>query len=121
MEEGTMREVQEEACATVEIRSLLATYSVARIGQVHIVYLAEMSGPNCAAGAESLEVRLFPLSESALPWTELAFPVNRWALKDFLSLNGAAVSEPFTTRPEHQHDRLAPERFHPDFPPPGET
>lgn len=121
MEEGTMREVSEEAGATVEIQSLLGTYSVARIGQVHMVYLAKMTSPEITIGAESLEARMFPLAEDELPWQELAFPVNHWVLRDYLSLNGDPVRQPFTSRPEHQEDRMSAIRFHPDFPPPGLT
>ena len=118
MEEGTIREVREEAGAQIQVHSLLATYSVARIGQVHVVYTASLTSPEFAAGPESLDVRLFPLKDDDLPWKELAFPVNHWALKDFLSLKGREIQQPFSTRPEHRHDRMAPEPFHPDFPPP---
>ncbi len=120
MEQGTQREVREEAHATVEIKGLLGTYSVARIGQVHIVYLAEMTSPEFSAGVESLDVRLFPLNQDSLPWDELAFPVNNWALEDYLSLNGGLLRQPFTTQPRHSEQRMAPEKFHPDFPPPNQ-
>ena len=118
LEEGTRREVREEAGADVTIKTLLATYSVARIGQVHMIYLAEMKSPEFHAGSESLDVQLFPLKADALPWEEFAFPVNNWVLEDYLSLNGNAVSAPFSTRPEHAAQRMSQIPFHPDFPPP---
>ena len=123
IEQGTLREVREEARATVTIESLLATYSVARIGQVHMVYVARMQGtasspPEFSAGDESLDVRLFPLAQDGLPWDELAFPVNHWALTDYLSLGGGIIAQPFSTRPEHLNQRMSNVPHHPDFPPP---
>ncbi len=117
-EEGTQREVFEEAGAKIEVESLLGTYSIARIGQVHMVYLARMTSNEFAAGPESLEVKLFPINEAALPWDELAFPVNHWTLRDFLSLNGAPVIQPFGIREQDRDDRMSPVTHHPDFPPP---
>lgn len=38
-----------------------------------------------------LEVQLFPATRAAIPWEELAFPVNHWTLRDFLSLDGGDV------------------------------
>lgn len=118
MEDGACREAREEANTNIVTDRLLATYTVPRIGQVHMVYLANMKTPEFSAGVESLDVQLFPLTEDGLPWDELAFPVNHWALRDYLSLNGAEVSQPFTTRPEHLKDRMSPIPHHPDFPPP---
>lgn len=121
MEEGVCREVREEAGAVVNVQSLLGAYVIPRIGQVHMVYLAEMETPDFAAGTESLDVRMFPLKEDRLPWEELAFPVNRWALRDYLSLDGGAVTRPFTTRPEFRDERMSSVRYHPSFPPPDAT
>jgi ADP-ribose pyrophosphatase YjhB (NUDIX family) len=118
IEDGARREVREEAGAEVDVQALLATYTVTRIGQVHMIFHAAMPSPEYEAGQESLEVRLFPLTEESIPWDDLAFPVNDWALRDFLSLSGQAPAQPFTTRPEHRGQRMAREPFHPDFPPP---
>lgn len=121
MEGGTCREVREETGATVHVTALLATYAVPRIGQVHLVYLADLPQPEFPGGPESLEVQLFPLDRAALPWDELAFPVNEWALRDYLSLAGRRPAQPFCTRPEDMHQRMSPVRHHPDFPPPADT
>lgn len=120
LEEGTCREVREEAGASIQLTSLLATYAIPRIGQVHLIYLAEMTSPDFAAGIESLDVELFPLTADGLPWDELAFPVNEWALRDYLSLNGQPVTQPFTMRPEDYAQRMSPVTHHPDFPPPAD-
>lgn len=119
MEEGTQREVFEEAGARIEVESLLGTYSIARIGQVHMVYLARMTSAEFAAGAESLDVKLFPIGQLSFPWAELAFPVNCWTLRDFLSLKGEPVLQPFRIRKQDSQDRMSPIAYHPDFPPPG--
>jgi ADP-ribose pyrophosphatase YjhB (NUDIX family) len=118
IEEGACREVREEAGPEVDVQLLLATYSVTRIGQVHMIFHAAMRSPEFEAGQESIEVQLFPLTEESIPWDDLAFPVNAWALRDFLSLSGNTPTQPFTTRPEHRGQRMAQEPFHPDFPPP---
>lgn len=117
-EEGTQREVVEESGARVEIRELLSVYSVPRIGQVHLVYLADMITPDFAAGDESLDVRLFEAVPDSMPWEELAFPVNRWSLRDYFSLEGRPVSQPFTTRSENLLERMSRVDHHPDFLPP---
>jgi ADP-ribose pyrophosphatase YjhB (NUDIX family) len=79
VEEAARREAREEACAEIELDGLLALYSIARIGQVQTLFRARLARPGFAAGAESLEVRLFPWE--AIPWEELAFPSVHWVLK----------------------------------------
>jgi len=117
-EDGAKREVYEEAGATVEIRSLLGIYAVPRIGQVHLIYLADLVGGEFRAGDESLEVQLFRATQVAIPWEELAFPVNHWTLRDFLSLNGEEVMQPFTATAEDLLQRMSMVDYHPQFPPP---
>jgi ADP-ribose pyrophosphatase YjhB (NUDIX family) len=80
-EQAAQREAIEEACATIEIDRLLAVYSIARIGQVQIMYRARLAAPDIACGAESAEVRLFDWND--IPWEELAFPTVVWALAHF--------------------------------------
>lgn len=116
MQQGACREVREEASAIARAEALLATYAIARIGQVHMVYLAKLDTPDHSPGEESLETRLFPLTRDALPWDELAFPVNEWALRDYLSLDGRAIGRPFEVREEDRNVRLASVACHPDFP-----
>ena len=80
-EQAAQREAKEEACATIEIDRLLAMYSVARIGQVQIMYRARLVNEDVAAGIESEEVALLDWSE--IPWDQLAFPTVVWALAHF--------------------------------------
>lgn len=78
-EEGAVREAAEEAAAHISIDRLLAVYSVPRIGQVQIIYRAELRGDIIAPGPESLEVRLFAWDD--IPWPDIAFPTVHWALR----------------------------------------
>ena len=47
-------------------------YSVARIGQVQIMYRARLLSADVAAGVESEEVALLDWGD--IPWDQLAFP-----------------------------------------------
>ena len=77
-EQAAQREAKEEACADIEIDRLLAMYSVARIGQVQIMYRARLLNENISAGVESEEVALVDWKD--IPWDQLAFPTMVWAL-----------------------------------------
>ncbi len=79
--EAAAREVLEEAEAEIVMEGLLAVYSIARIGQVQMIYrarFADPAAPRYGAGAESLEVGLFDWA--GIPWEHLAFPTVKWAL-----------------------------------------
>ena len=80
-EQGAAREAWEEANAKIEIDTLLAVYSIPRANQVHLIYRAALIGTDFAPGIESEEVRLFDWNE--IPWNELAFISNRWALNQY--------------------------------------
>jgi ADP-ribose pyrophosphatase YjhB (NUDIX family) len=90
---GAMREAWEEAEARITIDGLLAVYDIPRISQVQIIYRAHLNAPEFAAGAESLEVKLFAWDE--IPWDELAFPSVRWALDHYRE---STASGDFTAR-----------------------
>ncbi len=83
IEEGARREAWEEASARVDLDGILAIFSISRIGQVQVIFRARFSAdgphPQFSAGAESLEVRLFPWDR--IPWDEIAFPSVHWALQ----------------------------------------
>ena len=55
VEEAARREAQEEACADIALDGVLALYSIARIGQVQVLFRARLATPGFAAGPESLE------------------------------------------------------------------
>jgi ADP-ribose pyrophosphatase YjhB (NUDIX family) len=103
--DGARREAREEANADIRIRDLLAVYNIPRIGQVQIMYRAELDSPQFSAGPESLEVRLFGWDE--IPWTELAFPSVHWALTQFRSVIDQGVIAPFSN-PEGESGNALP-------------
>jgi ADP-ribose pyrophosphatase YjhB (NUDIX family) len=94
-EAGAIRETLEETGAIVEIRDLLAVYSLPHIGQVHLVYRARMTSSHVEAGPEMHEARLFTIDD--LPWDELAFPTNTWSLRHFLEAGDADLIQPRTS------------------------
>ena len=79
--EGAAREAAEEACIEVDIGPLFSMIDVPHIGQVHMLYLADLREPRWAAGEESLEVALF--AEENIPWQELSFRSVREALQHY--------------------------------------
>ncbi len=78
---GAAREAAEEACIEVDIGPLFSLIDVPHIGQVHMLYLAQLREPRWAAGDESLEVALF--AEADIPWPELSFRSVREALRHY--------------------------------------
>src|SRR6478735_1213087 len=70
-QQAAQRESLEEACAQVEVGSLLAVVHVLHADQVHVMFRARLPVPQFAAGAESLEVML--CEEAAIPWDDIAF------------------------------------------------
>src|SRR5690606_27510596 len=69
VEEGALRETREEASIEVELVRLHSIYNLLHVQQVYLFFLAKMHSPQCACGAESLEVQLF--EEMHLPWNQL--------------------------------------------------
>lgn len=98
VEEGAAREVWEEARARVRLEGVLALYSIARIGQVQVLYRAQLAEPGWAAGPESLEVRLFLWDE--IPWDDIAFPSVSWALRHWHTTRGRPLGPPAINPPE---------------------
>ena len=80
LQEAAAREAQEEAQAAIDLDGMLAVFSIARIGQVQVIFRARFNDgtPRFAPGPESLDVALF--GWDAIPWQEIAFPSVHWAL-----------------------------------------
>ena len=114
LQEGAARE---EAEATIEIEGILGVFSIARIGQVQVIFRASFSEagtPVCAPGPESLDVRLFAPDE--IPWQDIAFPSVHWALNAGLSSDSAALGQPAGNPPDDRrsvHRISAPENAAP--------
>ena len=70
--QGAVRETEEEAGAQVAIGDLYCMFNLPHIGQIYMMYLAELPEPIFSTHTdESLEVKLF--TEEEIPWRELAF------------------------------------------------
>lgn len=95
--DGARREAEEEACADIEIDSLLAVYNIPRISQVQIIYRASLRTPDFEPGPESLEVALFDWPD--LPWQDFAFPSVHWAVTHYKEVVGEAAFQPHTNPP----------------------
>ncbi|MFO1190362.1 MAG: NUDIX hydrolase [Alphaproteobacteria bacterium] len=92
--EGAIREAREEANAQIETGALLAIYSIPRISQVQLIYLARLVTPDVSPGPESLEVGLFRYDD--IPWGDTAFPSVRWALRAYAEVRDQPVFAPRT-------------------------
>lgn len=111
LQEGAAREAQEEAEASIEIEGILGVFSIARIGQVQVIFRARFSEagpPVFAPGPESLDVRLFAPNE--IPWQDIAFPSVHWALNAWLSSDSAVPGQPAGNPPD---DRRGVHRISP--------
>lgn len=98
VEEAARREAREEACADITLDGVLALYSIARIGQVQVLFRARLAAPGFAAGSESLEVRLFDWDE--IPWEDLAFPSVHWVLHAWREAGPGPLAAPRSNPPE---------------------
>jgi len=96
-EQAAMREAREEANASIVIDRLLAVYTIPRIAQVQIMYLAHLPEESFSAGPESLEVMLAGWDE--IPWADIAFPSVTWALEQYRSIEGVRDFPPFSNPP----------------------
>ena len=97
VEEGAAREAWEEARARIRIEGVLAVYSIARIGQVQVIFRAHLAEPGFEAGPESLEVGLFGWAD--IPWDGIAFPSVHWALRAWRDTAHAPLAAPALNPP----------------------
>ena len=81
LEEAAIRETREETNLSVRITSLLNVYSYPGSTVIVVAFQAEAVSGIPAACDESLDLRLYTYEE--IPWSELAFPSTRDALKDY--------------------------------------
>lgn len=92
VQEGALRETQEEAHAEIIVGALLGIYHTPAKNHVMLVFRAEMPKPEADPGPESLEVRLFDWKD--IPWNELAFPMVAEALKKYDETKHLTVFQP---------------------------
>lgn len=81
VEEGAMRETEEEAGARVSVVRLFSVYSLPHVNQVYLIFLSDLKDLDFEAGDESLEVRLFRQEE--VPWEQIAFRAIQFTLKRY--------------------------------------
>lgn len=81
MEQGSARETREEAEAEIDIEQLYCMYNIPRIGQIYVLFKANIIDGKFGAGEETIESRLF--SEDEIPWNELAFPSVERTLRHY--------------------------------------
>lgn len=81
--EGAARETTEEAGAQFEMQGLFSVLNVARVGQVHFFFRAQLTSDQFAPGHETMEARLF--EEHEIPWDDLAFRTVKETLKAFFA------------------------------------
>jgi ADP-ribose pyrophosphatase YjhB (NUDIX family) len=100
VEEGARREAMEEACAELEVETVLGVYSIPRIGQVQIFFRARLLNQP-SPGPESTDVMLAGWDD--IPWNELAFPSVHWALRHYRETQGRTGFPPFGNPPDTDH------------------
>ena len=83
MEQGAARETREEAEAEVEIQQLYCMYNIPRIGQIYVLFKADLIEGKFGAGEETIESRLF--AEDEIPWNDLAFPSVERTLRHYFA------------------------------------
>lgn len=81
--QGAGRETDEEAGAQFEMQELFSLVNVARVGQVHLFYRAQLTSDQFQPGVETQEAMLF--SEVDIPWDELAFRTVKETLERFFA------------------------------------
>ena len=85
VEEGAAREAPEEAGADIELGPLLGIWSVPRISQVHMMFLARIARPGLGGRGEPGGPLL---AWSGIPWADLAFPSVAAALRHYDEVRG---------------------------------
>jgi ADP-ribose pyrophosphatase YjhB (NUDIX family) len=81
--QGAARETDEEAGAQFEMQELFSLVNVARVGQVHLFYRAQLISDQFQPGIETQEAMLF--SEADIPWEDLAFRTVKETLERFFA------------------------------------
>ena len=76
-----MRETFEESLARVEIIKLHCVFSLPKVNQVYLHFLARLQEDSYGPTKESLEVQLFKQDE--IPWDDIAFHSSVYALEKF--------------------------------------
>ena len=79
---GAARETREETGAEVVDLTPYRMYDIVHVSQIYFMFLARLAAPEFHTTKESSIVKL--VSHSQIPWDEIAFPVIRTTLEDYL-------------------------------------
>jgi len=79
--DGAARETLEETGATVENLSAYLHFDIVHIGQIYMIFRADVVRPTFHPTEESSRVQLF--DEQEIPWDMIAFPVMEKTLRYF--------------------------------------
>ena len=82
LQEGALRETFEETGSKAEITMPYTMFSLPRINQVHMFFLANLLDDNFGPTFESSEVKLFTIDE--ILWDEIAFPTVEKTLQYYI-------------------------------------
>ncbi len=82
VEDGAKRETQEEANVEITLHHLHSVFNLPTVNQVFLHFIATVNKIDLSPTLESSELRLFEFEE--IPWNELAFHSNKFALETFL-------------------------------------
>ena len=86
-EDGAARETKEESLADVEIVKLHCVFSLPKVNQVYLHFLAMMNRPYFGKTSESTDVQLF--DQKAIPWQDIAFHSTTFALEKYFEFGHA--------------------------------
>lgn len=81
-EDGATRETLEESLAHVEIVKLHCVFSLPKVNQVYLHFLAKMKNEQFGPTSESLEIALFDINE--IPWKDIAFHSTTFAIEKYI-------------------------------------
>ena len=80
-EEGARRETCEETGAAIVGLQPYRLFDIVHIGQIYLMFLGRLQGPDFHATEESMDVRLF--EQKDIPWSDIAFPVIEKTLQHY--------------------------------------
>ena len=87
--EGAARETFEESLARVEVGGLLSVINVPHVSQIYLIHRARMRDDTHGPTPESSETVL--MTESEIPWDEIAFPTIWHSLRYWFDDRKAGV------------------------------
>mgnify|MGYP001190664469 CR=1 FL=1 len=88
VETGAFREALEETGFEVKISHLQTIYSVPHVSQVFMLFVADIISKQFDNPSETLEIEFY--NENEIPWNEIAFSSNTFAIKKYFENNNTS-------------------------------